>query len=172
MTSKELRKAFLEFFEKKRHKIIKSASLVPDDDRSVLFNVAGMQQFKPYYAGKKDPMNDIHFSTGEVLGSNMITTAQPCIRTIDIEEVGNERHLTMFEMLGNFSFNGTYFKKEAIDFAFEYIFDVLKLDLKDIYVTVFEGDDEVPFDQESYDLWKAKGISEDKIVACSKEDNF
>ena len=172
MTSKELRKAFLEFFEKKGHKITKPTSLVPDDDKSVLFNVAGMQQFKPYYNFAKDPIKDIHPGLQEPLGSNLITTAQPCIRTVDIEEVGNERHLTMFEMLGNFSFNGTYFKKEAIDFAFEYISDVLKLDWKDIYVTVFEGDENVPFDQESHDLWKAKGISEDKIKKCSKEDNF
>lgn len=172
MDSRELRKAFLDFFEKKGHKIVKPTSLVPDEDRSVLFNVAGMQQFKPYYALKKDPIKDVHPGLGEPLGSNMVTTSQPCVRTIDIDEVGNERHLTMFEMLGNFSFNGTYFKKEAIDFAFEYINDVLKLDWKDIYVTVFEGDDTVPFDQESYNLWKAKGISEDKIVSCSKEDNF
>lgn len=172
MTSKELRKAFLEFFEKKGHKIIKPTSLVPDDDKSVLFNVAGMQQFKPYYNFAKDPIKDIHPGLQEPLGSNLITTSQPCIRTVDIEEVGNERHLTMFEMLGNFSFNGTYFKKEAIDFAFEYISDVLKLDWKDIYVTVFEGDENVSFDQESYDLWMAKGISEDKIKKCSKEDNF
>ncbi len=172
MTSRELRRAFLEFFEKKGHKIIKSASLVPNDDKSVLFNVAGMQQFKPYYTLEKNPKQDIHPGINEPLGSDKMTTSQPCIRTVDIEEVGNQRHLTMFEMLGNFAFNGVYFKKEAIDFAFEYIFEVLKLDKKDITVSVFEGDEKTPFDQESYDLWLAKGIDEPKIIKCSKEDNF
>ncbi len=172
MTSQELRKTFLEFFEKKGHKIIKAASLVPNDDKSVLFNVAGMQQFKPYYTLEKNPKKDIHPGINQPLGSDKVTTSQPCIRTVDIEEVGNQRHLTMFEMMGNFAFNGAYFKKEAIDFAFEYIFEVLKLDKKDVTVTVFEGDEKTPFDQESYDLWLAKGIDKAKIFKCSKEDNF
>jgi len=172
MISRELRKSFLDFFEKKGHKIIKPASLIPNDDKTVLFNVAGMQQFKQYWSLEKDPLKDNHTSLNEPLNSLKVITAQPCIRTIDIDEVGDRGHLTMFEMLGNFAFKGAYFKKEAIDFAFEYITDVLKLDWKDIIVTVYKGDDLIPMDQESYDLWKAKGIDEKQIVLGDKQDNF
>ena len=172
MTSKELRKSFLDFFEKKGHKIIKSAPLIPNDDKTVLFNVAGMQQFKSYYTFEKDPTADIHPGLNKPLGSKKVTTSQPCIRTIDIDEVGDKGHLTMFEMLGNFSFQNEYFKKEAIDFAYEYIEDVLKLNWNDIYVTVLKGDDLIPMDQESYDLWKSKGLNENQIILNDKEDNF
>ncbi len=172
MISRELRKSFLDFFEKKGHKIIKPASLIPNDDKTVLFNVAGMQQFKQYWSLEKDPLKDNHTSLNEPLNSLKVITAQPCIRTIDIDEVGDRGHLTMFEMLGNFAFKGAYFKKEAIDCAFEYITDVLKLDWKDIIVTVYKGDDLIPMDQESYDLWKAKGIDEKQIVLGDKQDNF
>ena len=152
MQSKDLRKKFIEFFEAREHKFIKSASLVPNEDRTVLFNVAGMQQFKKYWSLEKDTFTDVHPGINIPLGADRIVTYQPCIRTVDIDEVGDQGHLTMFEMLGNFAFKGAYFKKEAIDFAFEYITDVLKLDLKAITVTVYEGDDLVPMDQESYDL--------------------
>ncbi|HRZ30030.1 MAG TPA: alanine--tRNA ligase-related protein [Candidatus Paceibacterota bacterium] len=127
MTSKELRKSFLDFFEKKGHKIIKPASLIPNDDKTVLFNVAGMQQFKQYWSLKKDPILDIHPGLNEPLGHTRVTSSQPCIRTIDIDEVGDRGHLTMFEMLGNFAFKGDYFKKEAIDFAYDFITNILKL---------------------------------------------
>jgi len=158
MTSKELRKKFLNFFEKKGHKIVPSSSLLPKDP-SVLFTTAGMQQFKPYYLEEKSPY-----------GPN-VASCQKCFRTSDIEEVGNEKHLTFLEMLGNFSFGG-YFKEEAIKFAHEFLFEELKLPLKNVIFTVFEGDKAVPADEESIIIWKKLGISEDKIKKCPRADNF
>src|SRR5687767_14309994 len=119
MTSLELRQKFLDFFEKNGHKIVPSSSLLPTDP-SVLFTTAGMQQFKPYYIGQADPKKDF----------NSLNTAscQKCIRTSDIEEVGDERHLTFFEMLGNFSFGG-YFKEKAIELAYKFVAEELKLDI-------------------------------------------
>src|SRR3989344_2457950 len=108
MQSKEIRQKFLDFFKTNGHVIRPSASLVPENDSSVLFTTAGMQQFKPYYLGKLSPYG------------NCITSVQKCIRTSDIEEVGYESHLTFFEMLGNFSFGG-YWKKEAIEYAHEFV---------------------------------------------------
>lgn len=155
MKSAELRQKFLDFFEKKRHAIVPSSSLLPTDS-SVLFTTAGMQQFKPYYLGEKSPW-----------GQNVVS-CQKCIRTSDIEEVGDERHLTFFEMLGNFSFGG-YWKKEAIEYAHEFV--VKELGLKIDYVTVFEGEAGVPFDQESFDIWKA--IDKDIVIKkCGRADNF
>src|SRR4030042_3476181 len=122
MDSKEVRKKFLEFFKKKGHKIVPSSSLLPTDP-SVLFTTAGMQQFKPYYLGEKSPW-----------GKN-VTSCQKCFRTSDIEEVGDESHLTFLEMLGNFSFGG-YFKKEAISLAYDFLFRELGLPLKDAVFTV------------------------------------
>ncbi len=137
-----------------------SSSLVPDGDPSVLFTTAGMQQFKPYYLGKKDAMADF----------NSLNTAssQKCIRTSDILEVGDASHLTFFEMLGNFSFGG-YFKEEAIRYAYEFIVNELGLEID--YVTVFAGDENVPFDKESYEIWK-DFVSEEKIKKFGREDNF
>jgi len=162
MTSLELRKKFLQFFEKNGHTIAPSSSLLPTDP-SVLFTTAGMQQFKPYYLGEKSPW-----------GPN-VASIQKCIRTSDIHEVGDERHLTFFEMLGNFSFGG-YFKEEAIKLAYEFIVKELKLKID--YVTVFSPDkvseDDwrkgVAEDTESYEIWK-KYVPEQKI---RKEgvDNF
>ncbi len=156
MNSADLRKKFLDFFEKHGHKVVPSSSLLPTDP-SVLFTTAGMQQFKPYYLGEESPY-----------GQNVVS-CQKCIRTSDIEEVGDERHLTFFEMLGNFSFGG-YFKKEAITLAHEFI--AKELGLKIDYVTVFEGSDGVPFDQESFEIWKSLGVSESKIKKSGIEDNF
>ena len=163
MESSELRQKFLEFFEKNGHKIVPSSSLLPSDP-SVLFTTAGMQQFKPYYLGEKSPY-----------GKNVVS-CQKCVRTSDIEEVGDERHLTFFEMLGNFSFGG-YFKEQAIKLAYEFIVEELKLEID--YVTIFspdkvkEGDwrKDVPEDKESYEIWKNIGVPENKI---RKEgvDNF
>src|SRR3989344_9314936 len=112
MESSEIRSRFLKFFEKRGHKKIASSSLVPENDPSVLFTTAGMQQFKPYYVGEKDAEKDF--------GTKNVATVQKCIRTSDIDEVGDDTHLTFFEMLGNFSFGG-YWKKEAIEYAYEFI---------------------------------------------------
>src|SRR3990167_6924168 len=124
MTSEELRKEFLRFFEKEGHFVVPSSSLLPADP-SVLFTTAGMQQFKPYFLGEKSPYG------------NRVASCQKCFRTSDIEEVGDENHLTFFEMLGNFSFGG-YFKEEAIQLAYRFITEELKLKID--YVTVFSPD--------------------------------
>src|SRR3989344_8532959 len=157
MTSGELRKKFLEFFEKNGHKIAPSSSLLPTDP-SVLFTTAGMQQFKPYYLGEKSPY-----------GKN-VASCQKCFRTSDIEEVGDERHLTFFEMLGNFSFSG-YQKEEAIKLAKEFL-DSIKIKID--YVTVFAGDSEVPKDEESAKIWEKLRFSEKKgnLKFCGRDDNF
>lgn len=153
MTSNELRKKFLEFFEKNGHKIVPSSSLIPTDP-SVLFTTAGMQQFKPYYLGEKSPY-----------GKN-VASCQKCFRTSDIDNVGNERHLTFLEMLGNFSFGG-YGKKEAIKLAKEFLDSInIKID----YVTVFGGDEEVPRDEESIKIWEKLGIRD--IREVGRADNF
>ncbi len=157
-TSKELRQLFLDFFSKRGHRIVSSSSLIPSDP-SVLFTTAGMQQFKLYYLGEKSPY-----------GKN-VCSCQKCFRTSDIDEVGDGRHLTFLEMLGNFSFGG-YFKKEAIEWAFEFLFKELKIPIERAYVTVFEGDKEVPPDQESIKIWKRLGISENKIKKSGRKDNF
>lgn len=156
MKSSDLRKKFLHFFEKRGHAIVPSSSLLPTDP-SVLFTTAGMQQFKPYYLGEPSPF-----------GKNA-ASCQKCIRTSDIEEVGDERHLTFFEMLGNFSFGG-YWKREAIAYAHEFIVNELGLEID--YVTVFEGNEHVPFDQESYDIWKSLGMPEARIKKFGMADNF
>jgi alanyl-tRNA synthetase len=158
MNSSQLRKKFLNFFEKKGHTIVPSSSLLPTDP-SVLFTTAGMQQFKPYYLGEPCPY-----------GPN-VASCQKCFRTSDIEEVGDERHLTFFEMLGNFSFGG-YFKEEAIQYAFEFLFKELKLPLERAKFTVFKGDEEVPEDKESSKIWQKLGVPKEKIVGMGREDNF
>jgi len=151
MTSVEIRQKFLDFFKARGHTIVPSSSLVPDDP-SVLLTTAGMQQFKPYYS-ELDPMTTVHPSIGKPIGKNA-ASCQKSFRTSDIDEVGDERHLTFFEMLGNFSFGG-YFKKEAIRYAHEFI--TKEMGLRISYVTVFEGKEDigVPKDMESRDIWKS-----------------
>lgn len=161
MPSKELRQKFLEFFEKRGHKIVPSSSLIPDDP-SVLLTTAGMQQFKKYYTGELDFQKDYPGKTGT-------TSVQKCFRTSDIDEVGDESHLTFFEMLGNFSF-GDYFKKETIEWTYEFLTEVLKISKERISVTVFAGDDKIPFDKESYDAW-SKFLSAEKIKKGPRADN-
>jgi alanyl-tRNA synthetase len=158
MNSRELRKKFLDFFEKKGHKIVPSSSLIPTDP-SVLFTTAGMQQFKPYYLGEPSPY-----------GPN-VASCQKCFRTSDIDEVGDERHLTFFEMLGNFSFGG-YFKEEAIKFALEFLTEVCKLQIDRMKFTYFKGDKETPEDIESKKILLKLKIPEEKIIGMGKEDNF
>ncbi len=160
MQSSEIRKKFLKFFEAKDHKIVLSSSLVPEGDTSVLFTTAGMQQFKPYYTGQKDPEKDF--------GGKNTVTAQKCIRTGDIDEVGDDTHLTFFEMLGNFSFGG-YWKEEAIRYAHEFI--TSELGLKIDYVSVFEGDAETPADDESRAIWQKIDPSL-TIKNHNRADNF
>jgi len=176
MQSEELRKSFLDFFKSKGHAIIPSSSLIPDDP-SVLLTTAGMQQFKKYYTGELDAMSDFK--------SQRTASCQKSFRTSDIEEVGDKTHLTFFEMLGNFSFGpvgndkpddlGTdgYFKRSSIHWAYEYIIKVLGIGLDRICVTVFEGNDEVPFDEESYKIWHEEiKLPKEKIVMGNRADNF
>jgi len=137
---------------------VPSSSLIPSDP-SVLFTTAGMQQFKPYYLGEKSPF-----------GSDVVS-CQRCVRTSDIEEVGDKNHLTFLEMLGNFSFGG-YFKEEAIKLAYEFLFEELKMPLEKAFFTVFEGDKNVPQDKESISIWKKLGIKEENIKKFGKKDNF
>lgn len=140
-----------------------SSSLVPDDDSSVLLTTAGMQQFKPYYTGAKDPIKDF--------GVRRTASIQKSFRTSDIDSVGDETHDTFFEMLGNFSF-GDYFKETAIEWAWEFITKELKISPERCYVSVFAGDSDVPEDEESFNIWKSLGLSDYKIKKCGREDNF
>jgi alanyl-tRNA synthetase len=148
MTSNEIRSKFLEFFERKGHKIIPSASLIPENDPSVLFTTAGMQQFKLYYTNPELAKRDF--------GVNNVVTVQKCVRTGDIEEVGDNNHLTFFEMLGNFSFGG-YGRKEAIEYAHEFI--TKEMELKISYVTIYEGSQNIPRDGESEKIWQSLGVT-------------
>lgn len=135
-----------------------SSSLLPIDS-SVLFTTAGMQQFKEYFLGKESPFG------------NRVTSSQKCFRTSDIEEIGDTTHLTFLEMLGNFSF-GDYFKKESIEWAFEFLTKDCRLKKEKLWITVFEGDKNVPEDKESREIWKELGFPKEKIHGFSREDNF
>ncbi len=165
MKSQDVRKQFLDFFESKGHLIVPSAPIVLKDDPTLMFNNSGMAQFKEYFLGNAIPK------------SARIADTQKCLRVSgkhnDLEEVGIDTyHHTMFEMLGNWSF-GDYFKKEAIHWAWELLTEVYKIPKDILYVSVFEGNSEenVPFDQEAYDIWKTL-ISEDRIILGNKKDNF
>ncbi len=165
MTSKEVRQAFLDFFKSKEHRIVASAPIVVKNDPTLMFTNAGMNQFKDYFLGNKTSKN------------SRIADTQKCLRVSgkhnDLEEVGVDTyHHTMFEMLGNWSF-GDYFKEEAIQWAWELLTEVYKLDKSRLYVTVFEGDDSdgTGPDTESENIWK-KYIDADRILRCDKKDNF
>ena len=153
-----LKDKYIEFFVSKGHKHIPSAPVVPENDPSVLFNTAGMQPLIPYLMGEKHPY-----------GTRLVDY-QKCIRTNDLDEIGDLTHHTFFEMLGNWSL-GDYFKKESISWSFEFLTDVLKIPVERLAVTVYAGDDKVPYDKEAHDLWKNLGISEGHI-ASTTEDNF
>lgn len=148
MRADEIRTRFLKFFEKRGHKIISSSSLIPNDP-SVLFTTAGMQQFKPYYTNPQDAKKDF--------GSLNVVTAQKCVRTVDIDEVGDSTHLSFFEMLGNFSFGG-YGRKEAIAYAHEFITKEMGLEIS--YVTFYKGEGTVPRDEFSKDIWAMLGVKD------------
>jgi len=165
MTSQEVRNQFLNFFKEKNHKIVPSAPMVMKDDPTLMFTNAGMNQFKEYFLGNSIPK------------SKRLTDSQKCLRVSgkhnDLEEVGKDTyHHTMFEMLGNWSI-GDYFKKEAIAWSWELLTEVFKIDKDSLYVSVFEGseEDNLPLDQEAYDLWKAI-VPEDRIIKGNKKDNF
>lgn len=169
MSSEEIRSRFVNFFKNNGHAIVPSSSLVPADP-SVLLTTAGMQQFKPYFTGESDPQKDF--------GAMRAASIQKCFRTSDIEEVGDQTHLTLFEMLGNFSFGykpgqsespkGAYFKKEAINFAYRFLTE--ELGLKISYVTVFSGSKGVEKDEESKRIWRALGVKD--IREQGMEDVF
>jgi len=158
MNSKELRKKFLDFFGKRGHVIISSSSLLPEDP-TVLFTTAGMQQFKEYYLGKPSPHK------------KRVCSCQKCFRTSDIEVVGDAKHLTFLEMLGNFSF-GDYFKKETIKFALELLTKNLKIPIEKLWFSYFKGEKNIPEDKESLEILKNLGISKERIYEFGKEDNF
>ncbi|MBR1953257.1 MAG: alanine--tRNA ligase [Lentisphaeria bacterium] len=161
MTAAELRRKYIEFFKSKGHQEIKSASLIPDNDPTCLFTTAGMHPLVPYLQGAKHP------------SGTRLTDCQKCIRTGDIDEVGDPVHLTFFEMLGNWSL-GDYFKKEAIDFSFEFLTgkDNLNIPVDMLAVTVFAGDENAPFDAEAFEIWKGHGIPECRIAKLGKKDNW
>lgn len=155
-----VRTLFLDFFADRDHLILPSSSLVPVDDPSVLFTSAGMQQFKPYYSGAVKAPHP------------RIATAQKCFRTSDIESVGDASHLTLFEMLGNFTF-GDYFKRESIIWAYELLTAGLGLDPDQIWVTCFAGEGNLPRDEESYRIWRDEvGIPEERIEFHGRAENF
>lgn len=161
ISAQELRTKYLEFFKSKGHTIIPSASLVPEGDSSVLFTTAGMHPLVPYLLGQEHP------------GGKRVTNVQKCIRTGDIDEVGDNTHLTFFEMLGNWSF-GDYFKEEAIMWSFEFLTlpEYLGIPLERLAFSVFAGDNDAPKDEEAAKIWKSLGVPEARIAYLPKEDNW
>ena len=161
LTSRQLRSLWLEFFKSKGHTIIPSASLIPENDPTVLFTTAGMHPLVPYLLGEKHP------------AGTRLTDVQKCVRTGDIDEVGDASHCTFFEMLGNWSL-GDYFKKEAISWSFEFLTDEKWLGIpKDkLYFTCFAGDENAPRDMESYQHWRDMGVEESHIFFLGKEHNW
>lgn len=161
LTSNELRKLYLEFFKSKGHAVIPSASLIPENDPTVLFTTAGMHPLVPYLLGEKHP------------AGTRLTDVQKCVRTGDIDEVGDASHCTFFEMLGNWSL-GDYFKKEAIAWSFEFLTGEqwLGIPKEKLYFTCFAGDENAPRDEESFGYWREQGVAEDHIFFLPKEHNW
>ena len=161
ITAEQLRQLYLKFFESKGHKIIPSASLIPENDPSVLFTTAGMHPLVPYLLGEKHP------------AGTRLTDVQKCVRTGDIDEVGDLSHLTFFEMLGNWSL-GDYFNKEAISWSFEFLTspDYLGIPVENLAVTVFAGDEDAPRDEESAAKWAECGLPKDRIFYLPKKNNW
>lgn len=158
-TSNELRETFLNFFKERGHSIISSASLIPENDPTVLFTTAGMHPLVPYLLGEKHPQGV------------RLCDVQKCVRTGDIDEVGDATHCTFFEMLGNWSL-GDYFKKESISWSYEFLTKVLMIPNEKIAVTVFAGDEDAPRDEVSADIWASLGIPRDRIFYLPKENNW
>jgi alanyl-tRNA synthetase len=164
MKGTEIRQKFLDYFEQNGHKVVHSSPLLPANDPTLLFTNAGMNQFKDVFLGN------------ERRDYKRATTSQKCIRAggkhNDLDEVGKTaRHQTFFEMLGNFSF-GDYFKKDAIRMAWDLLVNEFRLDVKRLWFTYFEGDDEVPADNEARDLWIKMGASPDRVLPFGRKDNF
>lgn len=164
MKSGEIRNRFLKFFEKRGHAILPSASLVPENDPSVLFNTAGMQPLVPYLMGQKHPLG------------NRLASCQKCVRTGDLEDIGDNRHFSFFEMLGNWSL-GDYFKEDAIKWSYEFLTDEKEglgsiIKKERLAITIFAGDENAPYDQESKDIWIKLGIPEHRIYALPADDNW
>ena len=159
MKAIEIRKKYLEFFQKHGHVVIPSAPLIPENDPSVLFTTSGMQPLVPYLLGEKHPEG------------KRLTDYQKCVRTNDIEEVGDNRHLTYFEMLGNWSL-GDYFKEESIAMSFEFLTKELGIPVEKLSVTVFAGDEDCPRDEVAAEAWKKAGILDGHIYYYGKDDNW
>ena len=161
ITTEGLKEMYLRFFTEKGHTVISSASLIPENDPTVLFTTAGMHPLVPYLLGQKHPEG------------TRLTNVQKCARTGDIDEVGDPSHLTFFEMLGNWSL-GDYFKKEAITWSFEFLTDEkwLGIPKEKLFFTVFAGDEDAPRDTEAYELWRSVGVEEDHIFFLDKKHNW
>lgn len=159
MTANEIRRMYLDFFKEKGHKEVAYASLLPENDPTVLFTMAGMHPLVPYLLGEKHPLG------------RRLTDVQKCLRTCDIDEVGDNTHCTFFEMLGNWSL-GDYFKEETISMSFEFLTKRLNIPVERIAVTVFKGDEIAPKDIETSDCWKAKGLKDDQIFYYGREENW
>lgn len=161
MTASELKKKYIEFFTGKGHAVISGSSLIPENDPTVLFTTAGMHPLVPYILGEPHPAGE------------RLVDVQRCIRTGDIDEVGDPSHLTFFEMLGNWSL-GDYFKEEAIRLSYEFLTssEWLGFDPETLYVTVFAGDEEVPADEEAAGIWRSLGIPDERIYFLGREDNW
>ena len=162
MQSKEIRSRFLKFFERRGHSIIPSASLVPENDPSVLFTTAGMHPLVPYLLGAAHPKG------------KRLVSVQKCVRTGDIDDIGDNTHATFFEMLGNWSL-GDYFKEDAIKWSYEFLTskeEGLGLEPKRLYVTVFEGDENAPRDEESAKIWKSLGVPENRVYYLPAAKNW
>ena len=159
MQSHDIRQRFLDFYVERGHKLYPSSSLVPHNDPTVLLTTAGMQQFITFFTGEDRPP------------APRAVSAQKCFRTQDIEEVGDPSHLTFFEMLGNFSF-GDYFKKEAVEFAWEFLTVELGLPPERLWITIFEGDEDAPEDVEAKEFWMSVGVPEHKIFGLPKSENW
>lgn len=159
MTANELRTMYVNFFKERGHKEIASASLLPENDPTVLFTTAGMHPLVPYLLGEKHP------------GGKRLTDVQKCVRTEDIDEVGDDTHCTFFEMLGNWSL-GDYFKREAISMSFDFLTNHLHIPVERLAVTVFEGDELAPADVEAEQIWKGFGLKNDQIFRYGRENNW
>lgn len=158
LTSQEIRQKWQEFWLSKAHAHLPEASLIADKESTALFNVAGMQPLIPYLAGKPHPLG------------NQLFNIQKCVRTVDIDEVGDNSHLTFFEMMGNWSL-GAYFKKEAVQWSYEFLVEQLGFDPRKLAVTVFEGNEDAPRDDFTAEVWKSVGMPEERISYLSAKDN-